>query len=138
VKRIAERYRNEIAEVFRPFPLPEIHRHAMHAARAAEAAALQGKFWEMHDTLFENQRRLDDASLLEYAANLGLDVEQFKHDFASRAVEETIQQSLRRGYEDGVRGTPSFFLNGAPLEFENYQDLESTIARAVAQYTPAK
>ena len=138
VKRIAERFHDVLAEIFRPFPLPEIHPHAMHAAQAAEAAALQGKFWEMHDLLFENQRRLDDAALLEYAAKAGLDTERFKHDFASAEVVDTIQSSLRRGYEEGVRGTPTFFLNGTPLELENFQDLEPAVARVVAQFAPAK
>src|ERR1700729_1641320 len=67
VKRAVERAAGELAEIFRPFPLTEIHPHAMHAAQAAEAAGRQGKFWEMHDTLFQHQNALDDRHLLQYA-----------------------------------------------------------------------
>jgi protein-disulfide isomerase len=133
VKRIGDRYGDEVAEVFRPFPLEEIHPHALHAAQAAEAAGLQGKFWEMHDTLFENQKRLSDTALLQYAADIGLDLNTFKHDFASPQVIEAIETGMRRGAEDGVRGTPAFILNGRQLDLENYQDLETIVAKAVRE-----
>lgn len=132
VKRAVERFHDEVAEIFRPFPLVEIHSHAMHAAQAAEAAGLQRKFWEMHDVLFENQQALQDPALLQYATNVGLDIERFKHDFSSPAVMENIARSMRRGEEQGVRGTPTFFLNDVLVEMENYQDLERSVAQAVA------
>jgi protein-disulfide isomerase len=132
MKRLAKRFHDDLAEVFRPFPLAEIHPHAMHAAQAAEAAGVQGKFWQMHDVLFENQERLDDAALVEYAQGIGLDVERFTTDFASQPVIERIERSVQLGLQEGVNGTPTFFLNGQRLELENYQDLEPTVARAIA------
>ncbi len=138
VKRVGQRFHEVLAEIFRPFPLTQIHPHAMDAAKAAEAAGLQGKFWEMHDVLFENQRRLDDSALLEYAKAIGLDTERFTRDFTGPEVIDRIERSVQRGLEEGVRGTPAFFLNGTPLELENFQDLEPAVARVVAQFTPAK
>jgi protein-disulfide isomerase len=128
VKRAAARFEGAVAEIFRSFPLVELHPHALHAAQAAEAAGLQGKFWEMHDTLFENRRRLGDADLLHYAEELGLDIERFERDFSSPAVIDAIQNNVRQGEEDGVSGTPWFLLNGTPLEIDQYEDLEKTIA----------
>lgn len=131
VKRLSKRFHDDIAEVFRPFPLIQIHPHAMHAAQAAEAAGLQQRFWLMHDILFENQRRLDDDALFEYAAAIGLDTDRFARDFGSAQVADSIASSLQSGLDDGVIGTPTFFLNDVKLELENYQDLEALVARTV-------
>lgn len=132
VKRLSKRFLpDDVAEVFRPFPLMQIHPHAMHAAQAAEAAGLQRRFWEMHDLLFENQQRLDDEALFEYALAMGLDIDRFARDFSSEPVIDSIARSVQRGLDEGVNGTPTFFLNGVKLELENYQDLEPLVARAV-------
>lgn len=137
-KSVARRFHNQLAYVFRPFPLVNIHAHAMHAAQAAEAAGKQHKFWEMHDLLFENQRRLDDAALMSYAASLGLDMNQFERDFASRQVREHIERSMERGISEGVNGTPTFILNGVPLALESYDALEPIVAQAIAESATAK
>jgi protein-disulfide isomerase len=132
VKRAAERFKNDLAEIFRPFPLIQIHPHALHAAQAAEAAGLQGKFWQMHDTLFEHQQRLADSDLLDYARRIGLDVDRFERDFSSSAVNDAIQRSLQEGAAQGVEGTPTFFLNGEQLNLSRFEDIEEIIAKALA------
>jgi protein-disulfide isomerase len=137
-KDVVRRFHDQLAYVFRPFPLVNIHPHAMHAAQAAEAAGQQNKFWEMHDLLFENQRRLDDRSLMAYAASLGLDMNQFERDFASRKVRENIERSMERGISEGVNGTPTFILNGMPLALESYDALGPVVAQAIAESVTAK
>lgn len=131
VKDAVYRFRNDMAEVFHQFPLMELHPHALHAAIAAEAAGKQGKFWQMHDMLFENNKRLDDASLMSYAQAVGLDLERFRRDFEDPATEERVLKSREEGEERGVQGTPAFFLNGAQLQLESYDELEQIIAEAV-------
>ena len=98
--------------VFRNFPLIEIHPHAIHAARAAEAAEEQGKFWEMHDMLFEHQRALTDGALLDYARQLGLDETRFSRDRESESVLTKIETDVDSGESSGVQGTPALFVNG--------------------------
>jgi protein-disulfide isomerase len=84
----------------------------MPAALAAEAAGKQGKFWEMHDKIFENQKDLADERFLAYAGELGLDVEQFKKDIASEELKKKITEQQTQGMTLGARGTPAFFVNG--------------------------
>ena len=98
---------------FRHFPLTGIHPHALAAAAAAEAAALQGRFWDMHELLFHRQRALDDGDLRGYAAQLGLDVTAFDRDRASPAVLERIRRDVDSGLASGqVLGTPTLFIDG--------------------------
>jgi formate-nitrite transporter family protein len=115
--RSIERVESELSEgarfAFRHFPLTEIHPHALAASRAAEAAARQGRFWEMHELLFHRQNALEDEDVLRYATELGLDVGQFDRDRNSQAVLDRIERDLRSGLESGeVRGTPTLFVNG--------------------------
>jgi len=99
---------------FRHFPLTGIHPHALAAAAAAEAAALQGRFWDMHELLFRRQKALEDADLLSYAAELGLDAAVFGRDRASRAVADRIRRDVDSGLASGqVAGTPTLFIDGA-------------------------
>jgi protein-disulfide isomerase len=98
--------------VFRAFPLTRIHAHAQAAAEAAEAAAAQGRFWEMHDRLFEAHRRLEKADLKRYAGEVGLDVERFERETEEHAHAGRVREDLRSGLRSGVRGTPTFFING--------------------------
>lgn len=98
--------------VFRNFPLSEIHPHARTAAYAAEAAGLQGKFWEMHNLLFENQDSLEDHNLVSFAYVLKLDVERFIRDIDSEAVTQKVHDDFWSGIRSGVNGTPTFFING--------------------------
>jgi protein-disulfide isomerase len=98
--------------VFRHFPLSTMHRHAMRAAEAAEAAGAQGKFWEMHDTLFQDQQHLEDPALIADAQKVGLDLPRFEGDLSSHSLLPRVQQDFREGMRSGVKGTPTFFING--------------------------
>lgn len=114
--REVEGVRAELGEalrwVYRNFPLTEIHPHALRAAEAAEAAAAQGRFWDMHALLFARQKALEEENLHGYASDLGLDLEAFGHDLATGAHLGRIQTDLDGGVRSGVRGTPTFFANG--------------------------
>jgi protein-disulfide isomerase len=116
VKNLQKKLGDKLQFVFRNYPLTDLHPHALHAALAAETAALEGKFWEMHDKIFENQRRLDDSSLLAYAEAVGLDGAKFQKDFSNPAVVEKVQQDVNSGNAAGVDGTPYFFVNGKLFE----------------------
>src|SRR5437899_10995984 len=98
--------------VYRNFPLRESHPHAQHAAGAAEAAGAQGKFWEMHDRLFEHQKELDDSHLTGHAAAVGLDMERFTREMVEQRYAERVREDFRSGIRSGVNGTPTFFING--------------------------
>ena len=98
--------------VFRNFPLAEAHPHARLAAQAAEAAGAQGKFWEMHDLLFENQGALDARDLIGHAKSLGLDVARFTRELDAGTYEKRVREDFRSGVKSGVNGTPTFFVNG--------------------------
>ncbi|RBI59721.1 disulfide bond formation protein DsbA [halophilic archaeon] len=98
--------------VFRNFPLTTVHPHAQHAAEAAEAAGAQGKFWEMHDALYENQDALGDDHLRKYATELGLDVERFSREvFVDHTYADHVHEDFMSGVRSGVNGTPTFFIN---------------------------
>ena len=123
---------DKICFVFRNFPLNDIHLHAQHAAEAAEAAAAQDKFWQMHDYLFEYQKALDDGHLLEYAQKVGLqDVRKFKDDISRHVYAPLIEESLRGGIDSGVEGTPTFFING--VRYEDSFDLK-TFSETLKEY----
>ncbi|OGH24947.1 MAG: disulfide bond formation protein DsbA [Candidatus Levybacteria bacterium RIFCSPLOWO2_01_FULL_39_24] len=111
---------NKLKFVFRNFPLSEIHPHAFRAASAAEAAGKQGKFWEMHDLIFENQERLDNQDLLSYAKNLKLDIAQFNKDIESEEIIKKVKNDFMSGVRSGVNGTPTFYINGARFD-ESYE-----------------
>ena len=113
IEQVEARLDGNMRFAFRHFPLTSIHPHALAAAAAAEAAALQGRFWDMHELLFHRQKALEDADLLRYAAQLGLDVTAFERDRASRTVLERIQRDVDSGLASGqVLGTPTLFING--------------------------
>jgi protein-disulfide isomerase len=112
IKRIQKRLGEKLKFVFRNFPLSEIHPDAFNAALAAEAAALQKKFWEMHDIIFENQQSLETESLLLYAKEIGLNMAQFTKDIQKDELVTKVENDLESGIRSGVNGTPSFFVNG--------------------------
>ena len=112
VRRLGQDFADRLLFVFRNFPLTRIHPHAQAAAEAAEAAGSQGRYWEIHDLLLENQRHLEDEDLRHYAEQLGLDPERFDRDLAQHAHARRVREDLRGGLESGVRGTPTFFVNG--------------------------
>jgi protein-disulfide isomerase len=126
VKEIQRRLGDQLRFVFRNFPLTQSHPHAEHAAEAAEAAGAQDRFWEMHDYLFEHQRALDDAHLLEYAAALDLDQARFKHDLTAHTFADRVREDFRSGVRSGVNGTPTFFINGT--RHDDSYDLETLLA----------
>lgn len=99
--------------VFRNFPLADIHPYALTAALAAEAAAAQGRFWEMHEQLFTHQRRLRDVDLARYAAALGLPPQSVVGE-AAQPYGDRVEADFRSGVDSGVRGTPALFLDGRP------------------------
>lgn len=111
MKELEKEYGKDLRVAFKHNPLP-FHNRAMAAAQAAEAAGNQGKFWEMHDKLFANQRELTDENFEKWAKEIGLDVEKFKKDMADENVKKKIQQQQREGSVLGARGTPAFFING--------------------------
>lgn len=127
--------------VFRHFPLSQIHPNALHAAYAAEAAGLQGKFWEMHGMLFQNQQALEDQDLVAYALALNLDKKKFEVDMFSTNVARKVRNDFMSGIRSGVNGTPTFFINGwrydGSYEFEyllaaiKSEEQEFTSGRAV-------
>jgi len=113
IQRVEQQLGGNMRFAFRHFPLTGIHPHALAAAAAAEAAALQGRFWDMHELLFHRQKALDDSDLLGYAARLGLDVAAFDRDRASTAAAERIRRDVDSGLASRqVLGTPTLFIDG--------------------------
>jgi protein-disulfide isomerase len=112
VRRIGQDFAGRLLFVFRDFPLTRIHPHAQAAAEAAAAAASQGRYWEMHELLLKNQRHLKDEDLRRYVEQLGLDPERFGWELAEHAHARRVHEDLRGGLKSGVRGTPTFFVNG--------------------------
>ena len=111
VEAVRRRMGRRLRFVFRHFPLANIHPHAEAAAEAAEAAGAQGKFWEMHDRLFEHQEALADEDLLAHADALGLDVERFAAELADGTYAPRVRQDFISGVRSGVNGTPTFYIN---------------------------
>jgi protein-disulfide isomerase len=123
IQQVVEKYKSDIKFQFRHFPLQQIHANAFAASRAAEAAGLQGKFWEMHDQLYANQDAWSTASdpvsiFSDYAKTLELNTQQFKTDFTSKTVNNAINADIDAGNDLKVSGTPSFFLNGKQIELK--------------------
>jgi protein-disulfide isomerase len=121
---LKDAFGSRLVIVFRQFPLVNAHANALNAARAAEAAGLQGKFWQMHDALFEHQEDwrdvADPKSLFDkYATKIGLDVGKFQADMSSQTVEQRIALDKERGRWIGVNSTPSVFLNGREVAIES-------------------
>jgi protein-disulfide isomerase len=134
VHAVQQRFGDQLRFVFRNFPLTEIHPHALQAAEAAEAAAAQGRFWEMHASLFAHQQALEEADLLQYARDLGLDTTRFEQDLATHAYLGSINGDVESGLRSGVQGTPTFFINGVLHTASWDQDsLAAVLQRAIAQ-----
>jgi protein-disulfide isomerase len=113
IEQVEQRLGGNMRFAFRHFPLTRIHPHALAAAAAAEAAALQGRFWDMHELLFHRQKALEDGDLRRYAAQLGLDVAAFDRDRASITVADRIRRDVDSGLASGqVVGTPTLFIDG--------------------------
>jgi protein-disulfide isomerase len=127
VKKVQKRLGAKLRFVFRNFPLAEAHPFAAGAAEMAEAAALQGKFWQMHDALYEHQDALDPESLVEHAKRLHLDMAKLKAALGSAAVNERVRTDFASGVRSGVNGTPSFFVNGVRFD-GNWTDADEFAA----------
>jgi protein-disulfide isomerase len=102
---------DQLRFVYRHFPLPS-HPHSLIAAEAAEAAGAQGKFWEMYDLLYANQKQLDLDHLVRYAGQLDLDIDRFRHDLEQHTYRDAVKEDMLQAIDDGVNGTPTLFING--------------------------
>lgn len=121
VKQVLSVYPKDLRLQYKHFPLTNIHKNAFSAAVAAEAAGKQGKFWEMHDMLFEKQDEWSELAnpgekFLEYALTLGVDKEQFVKDYNDKSLEEKVKEMQNEGIALGVNSTPTFFLNGKKVD----------------------
>jgi len=132
IKTLEQDFSDKLAVVFRHFPLTAIHSNALPAARAGEAAGQQGKFWEMHDMIFEKQHEWSASTEVEkifrhYAEVLGMDVDRFSTDYNSKSFDAKIKNDFNSGETLGVQGTPTFFLNGTkinnPRGYEEFRNL---------------
>jgi protein-disulfide isomerase len=131
VKAVQKTLGPRLRFVFRNFPLSEMHPHAAGAAEAAEAAGALGKFWEMHDALFEHQDALEAPDLIAYAAGLGLDADRVAKELKSHTHEARVREDFMSGVRSGVNGTPTFFINGERHDGPwDYQDLVAAVEAA--------
>jgi protein-disulfide isomerase len=126
IKEVQARMGERLRFVFRNFPISTSHPHAEQAAEAAEAAASQGRFWPMHDLLYENQSRLRDQDLHAYAEKLQLDIEPFDKEMADHVHAERVREDFMSGVRSGVNGTPTFYINGA--RHDGSYDVETLLA----------
>jgi len=126
VKKLQKKLGSKLRFVFRNFPLTQAHPYAMIAAEAAEAAALQGKFWDMHDLLFEQQTFLEPDIIPLWAKKIGLDVEAFGQAILEGEIAKRIKEDRKSGIRSGVNGTPTFFING--MRHDGPPDYDSLLA----------
>ena len=131
IEKIMQEFGRQIKFIFRNFPLSEMHANAREAAKAAEAAGLQGKYWEMHNSIFENQEYLQPNDFVKRAEKLGLDIQKFKMDMQNPIIGDKIDSDFESGIRSGVNGTPSFFINGNKFDGDAsnlYQLIQESIA----------
>lgn len=126
MQELTKLYGNRIKFIYRSFPLTQIHAHAYEASVAAEAAGLQNKFWEMQSQLFSNQKDWSNSpeagKMFEsYAQNIGLDVEKYKNDIMGLATKARVDADMQRARAIGINATPSIYINGKPLAFEQFE-----------------
>lgn len=129
-------YPEEVALEYKHYPLISIHPFAVPAAKAAEAAGQQGKFFEMHDKLFENQQVWSNSAnpngyFMTYAETIGLDMALFKRHMKASMIQDKVENEFREARDRNLTGTPSFFLNGQRMQFESYEDFMAQIEAAV-------
>ena len=126
LRQVLEKYPNDVKLVVKHFPLP-MHVYARKAAIAALAAGRQGKFWEIHEKLFANQKDLSDAKVEAIAQELGLNMEQFNKDLKDSAIASLIDRDINNGREANVQGTPTIFVSGKLLNQRSLQGFQQAI-----------
>ena len=127
-----ERYPKEVKLVFKNFPLRN-HKFAWPAAIAALAANKQGKFWELHDQLYENYNRLSDQKIREITQQVGLDMEKFDQDMKDPELKAIVERDFQEGARAGVRGIPTIFVNGRQLKNRSFQGFQAAIEKELAR-----
>ena len=126
-------YPKDVRFVYKQMPLVQIHKGAMPAAKASIAAGNQGKFWEMHDKLFENYRQISEENIEKWAKELDLDVAKFKKDMGSDETEKKVQADMALAQKVGVRGTPTFFINGKRVMNRSPEAMKAMIEAELKQ-----
>lgn len=135
VKQIMDEFNDKVVFAYRHFPLSQ-HKNAELAAISAEAAGKQGKFWEMHDAIFNNQKEWSERSnakelFIQYAGAIGLNVERFKLDIESGELKDKVKRDLNSGISAGVNATPTFFLNAKKISPTSYEDFKKLIEQSI-------
>lgn len=130
VKKVIEQYKDELRFVHRHFPLDQ-HKFAERAAEVSEAAGAQGKFWEMHDLLFENQASMSAEMMNGLAIELKLDIDAFNKALADGTYKDKVQKDQSDGIALGINSTPTFFLNGKKLSLFNFSQLQTEVEKAI-------
>jgi protein-disulfide isomerase len=133
-KLLLDRFPNKVRFIFRHFPVQEAHPHALMAAEAAEAAAAQGKFWPMHDVLFQNQAHLKDKDLYRYATEIGLDMARYTAEMDDHIYLQKVREHLEGARRSHIRATPTFFLDGIVQDISfGMKALHDAVANAVGR-----
>src|SRR5271170_3791804 len=133
-KLLLDRFPNRIRFIFRHFPLEEAHPHALMAAEASEAAGAQGKFWQMHDLLFQNQAHLKDRDLYRYAGEVGADLARYTAEMDDHIYLQKVREHAEGGRRCHIRATPAFFLDGVVQDISfGMKALHDSVASAVAR-----
>src|SRR3984885_13725313 len=133
-KLLLERYPNKIRFIFRHFPLLDAHPHALMAAEVAEAAAAQGKFWAMHDVLFQNQAHLKDKDFHRYATGIGMDMARYTAEMDDHIYLQKVREHMEGGRRSHIRATPTFFLDGVVQDISfGMKALHDAVANAVGR-----
>lgn len=136
INKLVEEFGDKMAVVYRHFPLKSIHRNAEPAALAAEAAGKQGKFWEIHNALFDNQKEWSDKFspselFIKYAESIGVDINKFKTDLSSKEVKNKVKNDLASANKNNLDHTPTFFLNGKEIQPRNYEEFKQAILNEI-------
>lgn len=126
VAALREAVGDHLRLVFRHFPVTDIHPHAEHAAEVAEAAGAQGQFWDLHPYLFAHQEALDDVDLMRYTRALNVDAARVEKELTAHVHRERVREDLTNGMQSGVRGTPTFFIDG--IKYDGPPDLQAMLA----------
>jgi protein-disulfide isomerase len=135
---VLEKNKKTVKIVFKQFPLIRIHKFALQAALASLAAQKQGKFWEMHDQLYANFNQLSNEKIDEIARNIGLDYAKFKQDMNDPQIRQLVNRDMQEAQMNGVRGTPTIFVNGRLLKNRSLEGFQEAIDRALAELKKKK